>query len=70
MQNIFVHSQIFFKDKILDEEGYVLFVRRNAVQIFIPKYGLEGTLFLKPEGAPNQKSVFQYNEEVCRHMLH
>ncbi|XP_072040262.1 exosome complex exonuclease RRP44-like [Amphiura filiformis] len=58
-----LHTQIFFKDKVLDEEGYVLFVRRNAVQIFIPKYGLEGTLFLKPEGAPNQKSVFQYNEE-------
>jgi exosome complex exonuclease DIS3/RRP44 len=44
---------------VQDEEGYVLFVRKNALQILIPKYGLEGTLFLK-----DSASKFVYKEEV------
>ena len=27
------------------DEGFVLFVRRNALQVLIPKYGLEGSVF-------------------------
>ena len=42
-----LHTHIFFKDKTLDETGYILFVRQNAIQVLIPKYGLEGTLFLR-----------------------
>lgn len=46
---------------MLDEEGYVLFVRKNALQILIPKFGLEGTIFV----ADNKgKTLFTYNEEV------
>lgn len=55
--------QLFFRNKIQDEEGYVLFVRKNALQILIPKYGLEGTLYLVPAtGQPTAN--FVYNEEV------
>merc|ERR1719221_1931881 len=43
--NLYTH--IYFKDKKRDETGYVLFIRQNALQILIPKYGLEGTLFLR-----------------------
>ncbi|XP_071951446.1 exosome complex exonuclease RRP44-like isoform X2 [Antedon mediterranea] len=57
-----LHTQIFFKNKQEDEEGYVMFVRKNALQVFIPKYGLEGTLFLKPEDK-TASSLFTYNEE-------
>ena len=41
----------------------MLFVRKNALQILIPKYGLEGTIFLnaKEKGGP---SLFTYDEEV------
>uniref|UniRef100_S4RFC7 Exosome complex exonuclease RRP44 S1 domain-containing protein n=1 Tax=Petromyzon marinus TaxID=7757 RepID=S4RFC7_PETMA len=39
-------SQLFFKSKgVVSEEGFVLFVRKNAVVVLIPKYGLEGTVF-------------------------
>uniref|UniRef100_A0A3Q3WEL5 Protein DIS3 homolog n=1 Tax=Mola mola TaxID=94237 RepID=A0A3Q3WEL5_MOLML len=38
------HTQLFFKSKgILNEEGFVLFVRKNAIIVLIPKFGLEGT---------------------------
>ena len=42
--NLYTH--IFFKGRIRDEDGYILFIRQNAVQVLIPHYGLEGTLFL------------------------
>lgn len=57
-------NQIFFRGKIRDEEGYILYVRKNALQILIPKYGLEGTLFLAPRKGQLQAVTFTYNEEV------
>ncbi|KAK2185620.1 hypothetical protein NP493_229g01009 [Ridgeia piscesae] len=55
-----LHTQLFFKNRTVDEEGYILFVRKNAIQILIPKFGLEGTVYLvEQKGA----SLFTYNEE-------
>lgn len=51
-----VSFQLFFKSRgILNEEGFVLFVRKNAIIILIPKFGLEGTVFFdtKDKSAPN-----------------
>lgn len=45
-----------------DEEGYILFVRKNALQILIPKFGLEGTLYLSKKGEES-KVKFIYDEE-------
>ncbi|TWW78245.1 Exosome complex exonuclease RRP44 [Takifugu flavidus] len=50
------HTQLFFKSRgILNEEGFVLFVRKNAIIILIPRFGLEGTVFFdtKDKSAPN-----------------
>uniref|UniRef100_H3DI20 Exosome complex exonuclease RRP44 n=1 Tax=Tetraodon nigroviridis TaxID=99883 RepID=H3DI20_TETNG len=49
------HTQLFFKSRgILNEEGFVLFVRKNAVVVLIPRFGLEGTVFFdtKDKSAP------------------
>jgi len=54
---------LFFKKRVVDEEGYVLFVRKNALQVLIPKYGLEATLYLNTDTKRNQ-SAFVFNEEV------
>lgn len=57
-----LHTHLFFKNRTVDEEGYILFVRKNAVQVLIPKYGLEATLYLNTE--PSKKgAVFIFNEE-------
>ncbi|XP_059142124.1 exosome complex exonuclease RRP44-like [Physella acuta] len=58
-----LHTHLFFKTRVQDEEGHVLFVRKNALQILIPKYGLEGTVFLNDEGQKSS-SIFVYNEEM------
>ncbi|XP_068183620.1 exosome complex exonuclease RRP44 [Antennarius striatus] len=50
------HTQLFFKSRgILNEEGFVLFVRKNAIIVLIPKFGLEGTVFFdnKDKATPN-----------------
>ena len=31
----------------MTEEAYILFVRKNALQVLIPKYGIEGNIFLR-----------------------
>ncbi|XP_075920117.1 exosome complex exonuclease RRP44-like, partial [Petromyzon marinus] len=44
--SLLLWSQLFFKTKrVVSEEGFVLFARKNAVVVLIPKYGLEGTVF-------------------------
>ena len=57
----FFSLQLFFKNRVQDEEGYILFVRKNAIQVLVPRYGLEGTVFLNTESS---KNLFVYNEEV------
>lgn len=55
--------QLFFKSRgIVNEEGFVLFVRKNAIIVLIPKFGLEGTVFFdtKNKAAPN----LVFDEEV------
>jgi hypothetical protein len=56
--------QLFFRGKVQNEQGYVLYVRKNALQILIPKYGLEGTLYLSPHKGEKPSVTFVYNEEV------
>jgi len=57
--NLYTH--IYFKDKKREETGYVLFIRQNALQILIPKYGLEGTLFLR-SGEGGKEWVYDEEE--------
>lgn len=44
--SVALHTHLFFRGRVEDEEGYVLYVKKNALQILIPKYGLEGTVFV------------------------
>ena len=63
-----LHTHLFFKSKDTVEEGFVLFVRKNALQILVPKYGLENPLFfddVRESGAtaaPSKKVSLVFNE--------
>ncbi|XP_077438757.1 exosome complex exonuclease RRP44 [Vanacampus margaritifer] len=53
------HTQWFFKTRgILSEEGFVLFVRKNAIIVLIPKFGLEGTVFFDGKDKAGLNLVF------------
>uniref|UniRef100_A0A8D0GXL4 Exosome complex exonuclease RRP44 n=1 Tax=Sphenodon punctatus TaxID=8508 RepID=A0A8D0GXL4_SPHPU len=57
------HTQLFFKTKgVMHEEAYILFVRKNAIVVLIPKYGLEGTVFFEEKDKP--KPSLTYNDEI------
>uniref|UniRef100_A0A3B5AX49 Protein DIS3 homolog n=1 Tax=Stegastes partitus TaxID=144197 RepID=A0A3B5AX49_9TELE len=57
------HTQLFFKSRgILNEEGFVLFVRKNAIIVLIPKFGLEGTVFFDTKDKVSPSVVF--DEEI------
>ncbi|TRY82537.1 hypothetical protein DNTS_005849 [Danionella cerebrum] len=53
------HTQLFFKNRgIVNEEGFILFVRKNAIIILIPKFGLEGTVFFENKDKPSPHLSF------------
>ncbi|XP_075419097.1 exosome complex exonuclease RRP44 [Tenrec ecaudatus] len=57
------HTQLFFKSKgIVSEDAYILFVRKNAIVVLIPKYGLEGTVFF--EAKDKSKPRLTYDDEI------
>ncbi|ELW47905.1 Exosome complex exonuclease RRP44 [Tupaia chinensis] len=57
------HTQLFFKSKgIVSEEAYILFVRKNAIVVLIPKYGLEGTVFFEEKDKPQPRLI--YDDEI------
>lgn len=64
--SVALNTHLFFKGRTQEEEGYVLFVRKNALQVLIPKFGLEGTIYVSgKKGQENKFAVnFVYNEEV------
>ncbi|XP_020612020.1 exosome complex exonuclease RRP44-like [Orbicella faveolata] len=58
--SIDLHCQLFFQGKaVTEEEAFVLFVRKNALQVLIPKYGLEGTVFMDKQ----TDSAVTFNQE-------
>nr|CAD7257123.1 unnamed protein product [Timema shepardi] len=61
--SVALHTHLFFRGRIQDEQGYVLYVRKNALQILIPKYGFEGTLYVSPRKGEKLQVKFIYNEE-------
>lgn len=63
LTRLYVILQLFFKSKgIVSEEAYILFVRKNAIVVLIPKYGLEGTVFFEEKDKP--KPRLAYDDEV------
>lgn len=44
--SVALNTHLFFSGRTQEEAGYVLFVRKNALQILIPKFGLEGTIYV------------------------
>lgn len=65
--SVALNTHLFFRNRTEEVEGYVLFVRKNALQILVPKYGLEGTIYLSGKNLETVK--FVYNEEVNQSSL-
>lgn len=64
--SVSLNTHLFFRGRTQEENGYILFVRKNALQILIPKFGLEGTIYLSGKKGATHKSGIQFvfDEEV------
>ncbi|XP_063981458.1 exosome complex exonuclease RRP44 [Diachasmimorpha longicaudata] len=60
--SVALNTHLFFRERVETQAGYILFVRKNALQILIPKYGLEGILYLNKKGELSTAN-FVYNDE-------
>lgn len=60
--NLYTH--IFFKDKTVEEQGYILFVRENALQVLLPRFGLECSLYVSSKNKENDTVSFVFDENV------
>ncbi|XP_043218243.1 exosome complex exonuclease RRP44-like isoform X1 [Amphibalanus amphitrite] len=59
-----LHTHLFFRERVREEEGYVLQVKQNAVSVLVPKYGLESTILLPGSERQNATVQFVYDEQV------
>ena len=59
--SVALHTQLYFKDKGTIVDGFVLFVRRNALQILVPTYGIESSLFFD-QGTDGKELTLVYDE--------
>ena len=55
--SVALHTQLYFKDKGTIVDGYVLFVKRNALQILVPTYGIETSIFFDKEDGKDKMEV-------------
>ncbi|XP_055606285.1 exosome complex exonuclease RRP44-like [Uranotaenia lowii] len=63
--SVALHTHLFFRNRTSDEEAYILFVKKNAFQVIVPKYGLEGTIYVSGRGEKARSGpTFTYNEET------
>ena len=59
--SVALHTQLYFKDKGTIVDGFVLFVRRNALQVLVPTYGIESSLFFD-QGTDGKELTLMYDE--------
>ncbi len=48
-----LHTLIFFRGRDEEEDAYVIKVRENGVVVLVPRYGIEGIVYVCEAGAKN-----------------
>uniref|UniRef100_A0A383VI63 Uncharacterized protein n=1 Tax=Tetradesmus obliquus TaxID=3088 RepID=A0A383VI63_TETOB len=54
-----LHTLIFFKDNSVVADARVVKVKQNGLVVFVPKYGIEGPVYLTPKDAANNANATQ-----------
>lgn len=65
--SVTLHTHLFFKGKVIVESGLVMKVRKNGAIVFIPRFGIEGIVYVA--GRKEDKDVhllFEYDEVAQR----
>ena len=54
-----LHTQLYFRDFPQSEKAYVLAVHHDKLTVLVPKFGIEGTIYLADE---EEKGQLEYDE--------
>ena len=54
-----LHTQLFFKNRGAVEDAFVLFVKKNALQVLVPKFGLESMIFFSSDSDDSKKLLLK-----------
>ena len=60
-----LHTLIFFRGRDEEEDAYVIKVRENGVVVLVPRYGIEGIVYVCESGGHNPFS-FDQAEDTLR----
>merc|ERR1712173_30185 len=57
-----LNTLLFFKNKMIEQDAFVIIVKKSSINVLIPQYGLEGTISFDeiPEGE------IDFNRELCK----
>jgi len=58
-----LHTLIFFKDKVVVEDAYIIRVKANGFIVLVPRYGIEGIVYVA-EKKKKTSSHFIFNETL------
>ena len=58
--SVALHTLIFFRGKETTEDAYIIKVRENGVVVLVPRYGIEGIVYVCKAG---ERSPFEYDQE-------
>ena len=61
--SVALHTLIFFRNRTEHEDAYVIKVRENGVVVLVPRYGIEGVVYVCGR---DEKSPFSYDEKLDR----
>lgn len=59
-----LYTHLFFKNKVLKEEAYVIRVLKNGLVVLVPKYGVESVVYSAP--VPGEPALLNYDAEKNR----
>lgn len=48
-----LYTLIFFANRVVSTDARIVKVRENAMVVFVPKYGIEGVVWLAKKGEAN-----------------
>jgi len=53
-----LHTLYYFRDRVVNERGIILRVRENGVVVLVPRFGIEGTIFLADQSNNSGSTVY------------
>ena len=62
-----LYTNLFFRGKTIQEDGYVTRVLKNGFSVLVPRYGIEGFVYTAPSASEQSVFDFDADEQTLRY---